>query len=120
MKLFNCQKNFWTQAAIINSSAKTVYLQLLDEPELLPSIQHSPIPPSTPLGLQEVDLKLLSRSIVLRLGNFSKPRGCSKLDIVQAAAVEGTVIEAQQYIMDSKKIPNNALLIHIYIYMSFP
>lgn len=57
------------------------YLQLLDEMHSLPSIQQLPIPMSSALGLQAVEENLW-RSMVLKLGNLSRPSGSSKLDIV--------------------------------------
>lgn len=66
------------------------YLQLLEELQLLPSIQQLPIPMSSALGRQEPEENLWIRSMVLKLGNLSKPRGSSKLDIVEADSIRGT------------------------------
>lgn len=59
------------------------HLQLLDVLQLRPSIQQFPIPKLSPLGRQAPDENLWILSIVLMLGNLSRPSGSSKLDMVK-------------------------------------
>lgn len=71
------------------------YLQLLDELQVLPSIQQFPIPISSTLGRQAPDENLWILSIVLMLGNLSKPSGSSKLDMIEVEVNSKTGMNAQ-------------------------
>lgn len=64
---------------------KSTHLQLLDVLQLLPSIKQFPIPKLSTLGRQQApDENLWILSMVLMLGNLSRPSGSSKLDIVKS------------------------------------
>lgn len=80
----HCQSNGWYMTEKKWMQYGYFNLQPLEELQLLPSIQQLPIPMSSALGRQALEEKLWIRLMVLMLGNLSKPRGSSKLDIVEA------------------------------------
>lgn len=88
-----CEANYFKD--IQNKLDENTYWQLLDELQLLPSIKQFPIPISSPLGLQALDEHLLNPSIVLKLGNWSRPKGCSTLDILELESVRETGINSR-------------------------
>lgn len=75
----------------------STYMQLLDELQFLPSDQESPMAISSPTGLQAPDENLSSKSILLKLGNLSRLRGSSKLDIVEAEETTGSEKKGRRY-----------------------
>lgn len=58
------------------------YVQLLEELHSLPSIRQLLISISSTLGLQAVEVQCWSLPITLNLGMLSRPKGSSKLDIL--------------------------------------
>lgn len=77
-------------AVTCKSKSLSTYTQLLEELQFLPSDQESPIAISSPAGLQAPDENLSTQSMLLKLGNLSRLRGSSKLDIVEGEETTGT------------------------------
>lgn len=95
-------QSWYMLAVTCKSKSLSTYTQLLEELQFLPSDQESPIAISSPAGLQAPDENLSTQSMLLKLGNLSRLRGSSKLDIVEGEETTGTWKKKKQDINSSR------------------